>query len=269
MDCSHAHEPCCQPPPSRSARLWMEAVTLSAVAGYLLFSYASGRAGSFVAPSYVWMAPAAAALILAMAAARIVATRADGDCDCAEDHHGRIPLWACSLAILAGVVLAVAVDPRGYSAEQMRKRRMPMLARDAELESALAWILGRKPAANAGAAERSLPKNPTVLELIQHATMADRSTLEGQYVTVIGQCDLRDGPAAPRFDIYRLVVTCCVADAQAVAVEVARSSGESLDERGWVSVGGIVRFDSQFDPSMPVIHAATISKVPPPSAPYL
>jgi uncharacterized repeat protein (TIGR03943 family) len=270
MDCCQADEKCCRPPAGRSARLWIEILTLAAVAGYLLFSYFSGRAGFFVAAAYVWMAPAAAALILAMAAARFLSASGDNSCGCEEDHRGRIPLWLCAATILASVAMAVVVDPKAYSMDQMRKRRAPVLARDTELEDALAWILGQKPApADQDAAQRTLPQNPTILQLIQHATLSDRSKLEGQYVTVVGQCDLRDGPAGSRFDIYRLVVTCCVADAQAVAVEVARTGSESLDDRGWVSIGGVLRFDSQIDPSMPVIHAATITKISPPTAPYL
>jgi uncharacterized repeat protein (TIGR03943 family) len=270
MDCCHAHETCCPPPRRRTGRLGLELLTLVVLAGFLLHCYFSGRAGLLVAPAYTVMAPAAAMLILAMAGARLLCARGSNNCGCADEHSGRIPLWICAATILASVVAAVAVDPKAYSMEQMRKRRAPVPARDVELENALAWILGDKSEKDeAGPAARALPQNPTILQLIQHATMNERAKLDGQYVTVVGQCDLRDGAAGPRFDIYRLVVTCCVADAQAVAVEVARASGESLDDRGWVSIGGILRFDSQVDPSLPVIHAAAITKISAPSMPYL
>ena len=83
------------------------------------------------------------------------------------------------------------------------------------------------------------------------------------------RCDLPAGESSRRFEIYRLLVTCCVADASAVSVEVARNDDVRLESGGWVRIGGVLKFDNPIDPAMPVVHAATISKVSEPSEPYL
>ena len=183
---------------------------------------------------------------------------------------GRIPLAACVAAILAGVGGALAVNPQQYSAAGVHKRLAGVQARDRELENATAWILGNRTAEQPDPPITAAgPKNPTVLDLLQSAAAGPRGALEGHFVTVVGQCILRDSPRGRRFDIYRLIVTCCVADATAVSVEIARNTGEALDAGGWVSVGGMVQFDSQDDPTLPVIHAATVTKIAEPPRPVL
>jgi len=143
-------------------------------------------------------------------------------------------------------------------------------ARDAELEKAIRWVLGEKISpSRTQETGVSLPKKPTILDLLNAVEEGHRELVQGQYVTVLGQCDLTGGPEGERFDLYRLVVTCCIADATAVFVEVVRVPNVKLESGGWVRVGGIVRFDSGIDPSLPVIHATTMSKIPEPSEPYL
>ena len=51
--------------------------------------------------------------------------------------------------------------------------------------------------------------------------------------------------------------------------EEVRAGSVKLESGGWVRVGGILKFDNSMDPSLPVIHAATISKVSEPSEPYM
>ena len=248
-----------------------EMAALAALAAFLAFSFFSGRLRFFVVPSYHWMAPAAAVVIVAMAAARLKAhLRAGRQCACQAHQPGRIPQSVCAGVILLSIGMALWVNPQQYSADGIRKRLATVPARDAELQTAIAWIWGKSAPQQAAAASAStLPKNPTMVELLEAAANGPRTVLEGQFVTVIGQCILRDSPSDQRLEIYRLIVTCCVADATAVALEVARSTSEALDPGGWVSVGGILKFDSPDDPSMPVIHAATVTKIAEPSAPYL
>jgi uncharacterized repeat protein (TIGR03943 family) len=260
-------------PLARHLRAACELAALVGLAAFLAFSFFSGRLRFFVVSSYMWLAPAAAVVILAMAAARLWAHRRAGascQCACGAVQPGRIPQTACVAAILLGIGFALWVNPQQYSAEGIRKRRASLPARDTELEAAVAWILGKTGSQEASATSHvALPKNPTVVDLFEAAANAPRTTLEGEFVTVVGQCILRDGPTGRRLEIYRLIVTCCVADATAVSVEVARNTAEALEPGGWVSVGGIVKFDSQDDPSLPVIHAATLTKIAEPSAPYL
>jgi uncharacterized membrane protein YcgQ (UPF0703/DUF1980 family) len=139
------------------------------------------------------------------------------------------------------------------------------------LEQAVKWVMGGKAAGKGGAGGGgvSLPKNPTILDVLNAAGEGNAKALEGTFVTVMGQCDLPDGAKSERFDIYRLVVTCCIADATAVAVEVARRPTVELENGEWVRVEGLIKFDSKIDPSIPVIHATVTTKIPELSEPYL
>jgi uncharacterized repeat protein (TIGR03943 family) len=260
----------------------MEMVMLLAMATFLAFSYFAGRLGAFVAPGYVWLTPAAAVVLYAMLLARLVAYVRDSSrgeaCHApAEEHHAHgdehhgwhVPLSGCVAVLLVPIVLALWINPQQLSAEGARKRRIPTPPRNVKLEKAFAWVLGWAGAAQTpGARADALPKDPSVLDLMGAVDEGRAEAIEGLFVTMTGQCDLR-GSSAERFDLYRLVINCCIADATSVSVEVAPPAGVNLDPGGWVRVGGIIKFDSPLDPALPVVHAATISRIPEPSKPYL
>jgi uncharacterized repeat protein (TIGR03943 family) len=252
-------------------RTWSEVLALFAIAAFLAFSYFAGRTRFFVAGSYVWLTPATAIIVLTMAVARLRAQlRGQGGCGCGDHQPGRFSKTACMTVILVGVGFALTVNPQQYSADGVHKRRASLYARDGELENAMAWILQKAlPQQTTAANSCTLSKTPTVADLLEATTTQPRSALEGEFVSVVGQCLLHGDPTQRRFEIYRLVVTCCVADATAVSVEVARNTSEAMDAGGWVSVGGILQFDSEDNSALPVIHAATVSKIAEPPSPYL
>jgi uncharacterized membrane protein YcgQ (UPF0703/DUF1980 family) len=81
-----------------------------------------------------------------------------------------------------------------------------------------------------------------LLELLTAVGEGYQEDLEGRFVTVVGQCDPAPGAAEGRFDVFRLVVTCCIADASAVSVEVVPPAGFQPEPGGWVRAAGILRF---------------------------
>ena len=253
---------------------WMEIVTLLAVASFLAYSYFAGKLGGFVAPCYIWLSPAAAVVLFAMCIVRCHAHfggYVSGELD-EEPSAWQVPLSACVIVLLAPVVLGLVVNPQRLSPEGARKREIKRPPYDTEFEDAYKWVLGLKTAkteeGDAGSTV-TLPKDPSVLDLITAATEDGPRALEGQFVTVLGQCDLPTGPDSQRFSLYRLVITCCIADATAVSVEVSRKPSKKLEPGGWIRAGGILKFDNPMDPSLPVVHAKTIAPVPEPSEPYL
>ena len=250
---------------------WAEIITILLVAVFFAVSFFTGRVKPFLAPRYVWLPGMAAVALLGMAAARLRAHFRGGVTCCESEEHSawRVPRSACVIILILPMVLGVIVAPTRYSSEGMRKRRVSGPARDVPLEQAVKWVMGGTAAGKTGSGGASLPENPTVLDVLTAAGEGDAKALEGTFVTVIGQCDLPDGARSERFDIYRLVVTCCIADATAVAVEVARRPTVDLEAGGWVRVEGIIKFDSKIDPSIPVIHATVTTNVPEPSEPYL
>lgn len=249
-----------------------EVAALVVLATFLVATAWTGRVRLFVAASYVWLPPAAGVLLLAMAVARLVRLRPGCAGDACADAHkpptsARRVLYA--LVLLLPVGLALAINPQQFSADGVRKRRAPSAARDVALEQAVAWILGRPQAPPAGTAPVLLPAEPTVRDLLALAEQGQQPDLAGRFVTLVGQCSPRDSGAGRRFDLYRLLVTCCIADAQALSIEVVSPAGTLLEDGQWIRVGGVVRFDSPSGPALPVLHAAKIEKIPLPPRPYL
>ena len=262
--------------PPRAAGAWLPALieiaTLIALAAFLEITAWTGRVRLFVAPVYVWLPPAAGVLLLGMAAARVSSLRRRR-ADCACDHtHGpqtSVKRIQYSVVLLIPVCLALAVNPQHFSAEGVRKRRAATAARDPALEQAMAWILGQKRLVTSSSSAAILPAEPTVRDLLTAAEQGQQTTLDGRFLTLVGQCSPRDNRDGRRFDLYRMVVTCCIADSQAISIEVVNPGAGQLDYGQWIRVGGVVRFDSADGPSLPVLHAAKIEKIPLPSRPYL
>ena len=190
-------------------------------------------------------------------------------CECGDDHSGSIGMrWLYAVAISVPLVFALAVNPRQFSSAGMQKRRAPAVTRDAALERAMNWALGLKPApSKAGALADELAAEPTAAELIRALEGDNGHALAGRFVTVIGQSGADNATTGGRFELYRLVVTCCVADATAVSIEVAGLPTMTVEPGQWLRIGGVIRFDG--GAAAPALHAATITKIPVPSNPYL
>jgi hypothetical protein len=153
----------------------------------------------------------------------------------------------------------------------LRKRRAVAAARDPALEQAMAWILGEKRSSGAVDAAADLPAEPTVRDLLAAAEEGRQATLAGRFLTLVGQCSPQAGGEGRRFDLYRMLVTCCVADAQVISIEVVNATAVEIElEHGqWIRVRGVIRFDGANGPALPVLHAADIEQIPLPSRPYL
>jgi uncharacterized repeat protein (TIGR03943 family) len=268
-DCEH-HPPCEDHAAPAGGRplAWAEIATLLALAAFLGYASLTGRVLAFLAPGYAWLPPSAAALLASMALARLHALRDRAACEC---HPSGSPAlrWGLTAALLAPIVMGLALDPRQFSPQGVKRRFAPA-AHDPRLERAMAWVLGaadEAPFAPVPSIARSA--EPTVLELVRAADSGQAAAWAGRFVSVIGQCDLSNDPPLRRFGLYRFVVTCCIADAQLVAVDVIAPPGLSLQPRQWVRVEGVIRLENMETGGEPVIQAATVSKIPAPSSPYL
>ncbi|HID75228.1 MAG TPA: TIGR03943 family protein [Planctomycetaceae bacterium] len=246
----------------------LEVAAFVGLAAFMAWSYFAGRLKYFLAPEFHWLPLLAAVGLVAMALARWW-WRGGGavDCECAAAPRRPWVQMLCVGILAVPVALGLAVHPTRYSAQGLKKRSLNLPPHDPVLDQVFDWAAGIKPSETAGASPRFLlPAEPTILDLLTAVTQGRAQQLEGRFVHVIGQCDpLAEG----RLSIYRLVVTCCIADATAMAIEVVPSAPISVQAGGWLRVGGIIRFDSPHDPSLPVVHATTVEKIAEPAEPYL
>jgi putative membrane protein len=250
---------------------WLIVFAMFGLAMFLAFSYFDGRVAKAVKASYVWMTPATAGVLLLMTAAciRNLLRRTAASCGCHPQATPRGGRLICLVILITPIVFSLVVNPRQLSLEGSRKRRTPAPALGADFNQALAWVAGEDVTADQTAdGGKPLPPNPTVLDVFA-ATNGGGQRLDGQFVTLVGQCDLYGGPDSPRFDLYRLVVTCCIADASSVALEVTRPGNVRLESGAWVRARGNLRIDDGSGSPVPVLHATMIESIPEPSSPYL
>ena len=264
------------------------ALLLLGVASFLTWASLTGRVSRCVAPRYAWFAPCGAVLISAMGLALLLqeAGRSlhehdhTGGC-CPSSRRKRL----LSLAILAlPFVTALIVDPVRLSSEGMRKRQVPKgvpdgrSARGRALANAIDWVFGGAASAGGGASAGANVSDAEVEQLLRNATVRDvvdlvhsgrGKLLEGRFVSLIGMAEPSAAGAPGRFDLMRVVVVCCVADATAVSLDVAPLPGTAVEPGQWVRADGIIRFDDGESFTVPVLHASTVVVIEEPSYPYL
>lgn len=220
----------------------------------------------------------------------------DVDATCCHDsdcHHlapfGR-RAWLTRTIVALPFVLTLAVRPQRLSQEGMRKRRIPggksavqmRRERSAAVDAAIDWVYGRRPSASgpdvsgtqggsvsAGEGRLELA-DATLRDVLNWAQQGYERELAGQYVSLVGQAEPVQGEAGVEFDLQRVVVICCIADATTVVLRVVPFPGTSVKPGQWVRVGGLVRFRGIEGASEPVLEAsAPVETVPEPDYPYL
>ena len=269
------------------------ALLLLAVASFLAWASLAGRVARCVAPRYAWLTPCGALLIAAMGVAFLVRqVEAAGTEPMDAPADPAVQAWPPSpgrlllnLAVIAlPFVLAVIVDPMRLSSEGMRKREIPKSvsgmsgAGDAALISAMDWVFGVSFSGSGGTQVGAGASDADVEELLRAATVRDvldlvqsgkGKLLDGKFVTLIGMGEPSQSDSGRRFDLMRLVVVCCVADAITVSLDVVPLPGTSVRSGRWVRAEGIIRFDDGESCTVPVLHASTVVVIEEPSYPYL
>ena len=90
--------------------------------------------------------------------------------------------------------------------------------------------------------------------------------LDGKRVALTGQVLQAE---AGNFRLLRLLILCCAADAQPLAVRVETNEKTKPDQMAWVKVVGTAHFAKKGKGSVPVITAGKITAIPQPQEPYL
>ena len=90
--------------------------------------------------------------------------------------------------------------------------------------------------------------------------------LEGKRIELTGQVL---GVEAGNFRLLRLLILCCAADAQPLAVRIETHDKTKLTQMAWVKVVGKASFAKKGKGTIPVITAEKITVIPQPDEPYL
>lgn len=265
------------------------ALLLLAVASFMTWASLSGRVLRCVAPRYAWLTPCGAVLIAAMGLAFLLR---QVECGVPAEEGTPTESWPPApgrllfnlAAIALPFVLALIVDPMRLSSEGMRKREIPKNVAagpdigDPALSGAIDWVFGFSLSGSGGAQVSSDASDAEVEQILRNATVRDvldlvqagrGKLLDGKFVTVIGMSEPSTSGSGSRFDLLRLVVVCCVADAITVSLDVAPLPGTTIEPGQWVRAEGVIRFDDGESYTVPVLQASTVVVIEEPSYPYL
>ncbi len=176
--------------------------------------------------------------------------------DVSGDELTKVPsawsLWILALPLLVG--LLVPQRPLGSSAAALR-----------------GFSAGGLTAAGSGSGSPlSIPSaQRDVLDWLRAFQADSPRNLEGQQADLVGFV-YRDPRLAPdHFIAARFSVTCCLADASALGVEVFWPGASGLVDSAWVRVKGRMTVRTQSGSQTPLLLADSVQVVPAPEQPYL
>jgi len=269
-------------------------VTLLLWGGLMLWFWASGRIVAYLHPQFHPLVATAGTILLLLAPAWWWATRENesgcADCGCHHEHDAE-PRSALS----AGVVFAFAVlllpvsaaavfSPSQFGEAAVMNRGIvtsisqlpsaapettglddaPLLGDGEEIPDVADW-----PAEQEEGVEYFTrgPGGEIQIETIDLLFAAEEQVLrdefEDQRVSVVGQYVPRDGDAG-RFDLVRMFMVCCAADARPIGIAVSSARTPDLPRMGWIRVTGKARFVEEGGVLQPQLEADNIEEVPAP-----
>jgi uncharacterized repeat protein (TIGR03943 family) len=165
------------------------------------------------------------------------------------DEHGHRGASRAAWLVLAPVVAILVIAPPAlgsYSA-----KRLPV--------SAI-----KPPSRHFPPLTGADPVHLSLLDFYSRAAFDDGRTLTGHQVALTGFVLRGDNGG---FQIARLVITCCAADAQPVVVSV-HTSEPAPGRDTWVTVAGTFGGLSPSDATVPVLRADTVAPIHQPANPY-
>ena len=268
---------------------FLTAGVLAVWGSVLLTIYFTGRICAYLHPNFQPFALVAGCLLVCFAFLVLIAPPA------ANAHAGiRSSVWSVitSLILVAPLLLAFAntLDSFGASTvankvyvqdlAQLPSAQLPAAASPSgTIEGALPADSSTPQPANTAQDDKFLlPKNKQgqvraeVVDFLYAAQLPEiREQIENKPVEVIGQLmpAKTDNPEGNRCMIVRMMMTCCAADAQPIAIPIEPQQKPDLADMTWIKVTGKAVFPVIGGQRKPLIQNAVLEKIEPPAEPYL
>lgn len=255
---------------------------LSVWGGVLLAFYFSGRIRAYLHPNFQPFVLVAGAVLLCLAFLVLISPATSG----AHGSRSSVGSVLASLLLTVPLLLAVTNTLDRFAADTVANR---VYVQD------LSQLPGSQPPPgfvepalpDDGSSSRDdtretnqylLPKNKQgrieaqVIDFLYAAQLPDlRDQLDGKPVEVIGQLmpAKTNNPDGKRFVVIRMIMACCAADAQPVALPVEPESKPGLPGMTWVKVTGTAAFPIEGGRNTPVVQNAVLEQIDPPEDLYL
>ncbi|MEJ5313631.1 MULTISPECIES: TIGR03943 family putative permease subunit [Anaerolinea] len=241
-----------------------QALIMAGLGAFLLFQVVNGGITFYIHQRFVWLVVVGAILLLVIAQTLFQSRsqineddpheHSDGEDD--DHHHVLTPGWVLWLMILP-VMMGVLLPQRALSASVIQNRGIQT---GGTLSSNTQVIQ----------VQDIPPEQRTVLDWVRLFSQSDtRAQIKGQPVDVIGFVYRDPRLPAGQFMVARFTLTCCVADASALALIVSWEDADSLVENRWVRVRGVLDETLLDGHPAPLVLAKQVEEVPEPSQPYL
>jgi uncharacterized repeat protein (TIGR03943 family) len=272
-----------------SAQRYLSAGILTIWGVMLAHFYFSGRLASYLHPSFhVWTGISGVILLL-LAVGLLFLPGVDDLCSepgCEQWHgqEGPVRSALAAFVLVVPILVAATVSPDQFGAAVVINRGSIERINDLPgyepyVDPALPASEDSQAAGGTGGAEASyLPKNEAgqikaqTVDLIYAAeepTM--RADFENKEVELIGQFmpARANNAKGDRFNLVRMFVICCAADARPVTITVQTDKAQPVAEMSWVKVIGKAAFPIESGRRVPLLLAESVTPCEPPEETFI
>jgi uncharacterized repeat protein (TIGR03943 family) len=273
-----------------SVQRYLSAGVLTIWGVMLAYFFFSGRLGSYLHPAFhFWTGISGVVLVLLAAGLLFLPGGSDHCCDdpgCEQEHvHQPATRSLLSAGILVlPLLIAAMVSPDEFGAATVSNRGY--IQRINDLPGYQPYAEPALPAADDSPDAAGIPdpdgtylpktaaghiKAQTVDLLYAAEEPTMRTDFEDKDVELIGQFmpPRAHNSQGDRFDLVRMFVICCAADARPVAVTVQTEHPQSITEMSWVKVTGKASFPIESGRRVPLILANTVTPCDPPDETFI
>jgi uncharacterized repeat protein (TIGR03943 family) len=244
----------------------------------LTYFYLSGRIASYLHPAFHIYTVVSGGVLLALSLALLLTMNGE------SSEHGLSRVGIFPLLLLTAPLLAATkISPSNFGATAVLNRGM--VHNIADLPGFSPPMDAGLPNADGSVAEGTmmdpslyLKKNADgyiMAEAVDLLYAAGEPTMredfENKQVEVKGQFlpALTGNPNGDRFNLTRLFVMCCAADARPVAISVQSTPATDLPKMTWVKVRGKATFPVEGGRHMPVVVADSVTETDAPEESFL
>ncbi len=249
--------------------------------------YFTGRIDSYLAPSFRIYVAIAAGVLLVLALAMLLmpgSVRAEDLSGCANSMARSVPGHVFAAVVLVvPLLVAFRYSPSEFGATTILNRGFvdisasfpgrasavpePLLPGE-ELSDVPEAAFDDAPASDVYDYLARNADGQILAELIDLLYAAQEPTMlpdfKDKEVELIGQFMPGQGAEGTQGKLVRMMVSCCAADAQPVAVDVKTADGSVAPEMSWVKVIGTARFPMIGGRLVPVVEGAALERTNPP-----
>ncbi len=227
---------------------FLQSLLVSAIAAYLIRLLVGGKLSNYIHQRFNYLIVIAIVLLITLAVLGFLSlrkmTHADG-------KVSAFPLYILVIPVIFGFFIPI----KPLSNEALQSKGVNM---------GLAGAIDQNEQDLIPAEERTIIDWVRLLKRDQ-----DSSAIVGQEAKVIGFVYYDPRLEPQEFAIARFVITCCVADASAIAMIVDLPDQDPPPKGAWVEVSGTMDVINVDDEDIPLIHAKSYKVIPVPDQPYL